>query len=396
MARQTQDPVTRNHQNTVANSAPAALTIADIPTGQGLTDRYDQVLLRVCESSPLTDALAEDAATRFCHHLRHALNADTVYVCNRASLSVVTSSSCNSARESCDDTRVLHSALTTMVSDLWNCDVPFCPPDIRVFPDDACFRYCVVPMNTQHDHLLIITNADLDSTLVGDYLADALSEIYALFIQSSPAVPAHSDLVPTVLDTLHSKYGISSKAITQKRIEHFTNQLKKHAVEFEGLSLASKSAKPGALSTTLPNFLYHVAKLWNNKFLTALDCNTLVESAHGHKTLCESEKLFKFSDSRSLKVRVHAESLSNLHYINELQVLFEQSILHPSKLNFSVIPQPGISHLKALQSLKERFGIPQTPKTKPAQKNFAEEFNIQQINGVGPVTTAKRNQASNT
>ncbi len=377
--------------------AGSILKIADLPSGHGLTDRYDDVLLTLCETSAhiLSEAIS-DAATHFCHHIRRALNADTAYICNRASLSVVATSSCESAHESCEDTSSLHSALTAMVSDLWNCNAPLCPPDIKVYPDEACFSYLIIPLATQHDHLLVITNADTDKTLLGDYLADALTAIYEVFLKTNEGVPTSSICKATVFDKLHCKYQISSKEITRVRLELYQRQLKNHAVGFEGLSLASRNTKAEALLTTLPDCLYNTAKLWNHSFRSTLDCYALIESAHGYKTLCDNESLLKFCDSRSLKVRVHAESLTDLRYLAALQELIEKSVIHASRLNFSVIPQPGKRHADTLRKLQDRFGIPystasQTPKTPAkADYNFADEFDMLQLSGTGKKSTSRQ------
>lgn len=368
------------------------LRIADLAVGQGLTDRYDELLLNLCSTSALTTNELEDGATRFCHHVRHTLNADTAYLCNRTSLSVVTTSSANNARESCEDTRELHSALTTMVSDLWNCETPVCPPDIKVFPEEDCFSYLVVPLATENNHLLIITNADIDRALTGDYLADALSATYEVFLRSKGTIPSASRCESYVLDKLQHKYRICSHTIAKKRIELFQSQLKNHAVEFKGLSLAGKKHKSDGLHTVLPESLYNTAQLWNDKFKATLDCYALVESAHGYKTLCDNEKLIKFCDSRTLQVQVHAESLTDLNYIATLQDLIEKSVIHASRIKFSVVSQAGTDHTDALHKLQDRFGIPRLAKTTPARPahNIADEFDLIQINGIKKSTAARQ------
>ena len=361
------------------------LRIADLSAGPGLTDHYDEILLKLCDTSAhvMSDVI-EDCHTHFCHHIRHALNADTAYLCNRASLSVVTTSSANSVHESCEDTGELHSALAAMISDLWNCKAPLCAPVIKVFADEPCYSYHIIPLDTLHDHLLIIVNADTDKTLIGDYLADALSATYVAFLEPPATLPASSVCTSIVLDKLHTKYQISSKKITQRRLELFSSQLKDHAVEFEGLSLASRTCKADALSTKLPESLYTTALLWGDKFKTLLDCHALIESSHGYKTLCDDENLSKFSDSRALKIRVHAESLSSPVYIDKLQELTEKSVIHASRLKFSVIPQAGKSHTNALKQLQERFGIsgPAAKKPSSSTHSIADEFDLMQINGI--------------
>jgi len=364
---------------------PGELKIADLTAGQGLTERYDEVLLKLCDTSAhvLTDRL-EDSATRFCHHVRHALNADTVYLCNRASLSLITSSTVCSALDTCEDTRQIHAALTTMVSDLWNCTDPLSPPLIKVFPEEPGFFYSIIPLDTQKDQLLIITNADTDRALIGDYLADALSSVYGVFYQSHNSTPATNQCEATVFDRLQHKYRITSKKITAKRLELFQSELKQHAVEFEGLSLASKSTKPEVLRTRLIDALYKTARLWNDKFKVMLDCYVLAESSYGYKTLCDNEKLLSFNDSRTLKIRVHAESLANPNFIDALQDLTDKAVIHATRLNFSVIAQTGECHTQALHKLHERFGIPYPPKAKKVKPviGFADEFDMMQVNGV--------------
>lgn len=374
-------------------TAPGTLKIADLAPGQGLTDRYDDLLLKLCNTAAhLSPTALEDAALRFCHHIRHTLNADTAYLCNRASLSVVTTSSGNGNCETCEDTQSIHSALITMVSDLWNCTTPLCPPVIKVYPNEPGFNYLVIPLATQHDHLLIIVNAEIDTSLASDYLADTVTTIYEVFQNNAGTIPTASVCQQVIFDKLQSTYRISSDTITRARLDLFKNQLSTHAAEFEGLSLASKSTNASELQTSLPDSLYKTAQLWNNNFKSLLDCHALIESAHGYKTLCENENLYKFSDSRALKVRVHAESLTDLYYIATVQELTEKSVIHASRLAFSVIPQPGHEHSDELKKLKDRFGIPHTIASPEAKTSFniAGEFDIMQVNGIKKATASKQ------
>ena len=81
---------------------------------------------------------------------------------------------------------------------------------------------------------------------------------------------------------------------------------------------------------------------------------------------------------------MHAESLSSPVYIDKLQELTEKSVIHASRLKFSVIPQAGKSHTNALKQLQERFGIsgPAAKKPSSSTHSIADEFDLMQINGI--------------
>jgi len=333
----------------------AELSIADLIQHNGLTDRYDQTLFTLCDTSAcgltqgftqgITDSIT-DNTTRFCHHIRHALNADTAYICNRHSLTIVSTSSTNSAQQICSDTEEQHAALTSMVSDLWNCTEALCPPDVKVFADETSFSFCVLPIHTDHDHLL--------------------------------------------------------QAITEKRHRLFCGQVQDSAVEFEGLTLINIKDKPEALATTLPNYLYETAALWNNKFKATLDNHCLKESVYGYKTLCDNENLSKFSDGRTLGICVHAETLTDFSFIESLTELLEKALIHSSKLQFNVVPLDDHDHTEALQNLCVRFGMaaPASPAPLSNASNtvspasIAEEFNVMQLHGVNTFATANKTKGT--
>ena len=388
-----------------ATKSGGELKISDLSRGQGLTDRYDDLLTALCSESAFSTLKTPgtDHATRFCQHIRHALNADTAYLCNRNSLTIVATSSCNSAQQSCGDTQQIHTALTAMVSDLWNCTAPLSPPDIKVFPDEPGFTCCVVPLDTERDHLLVIANSDTDSALMGDYIADALTVIYREFAKSSESTPAQRTLEASVLDTLHSKYQISSTNMTAKRYELFECRVNESAVEFQGLTLVNIKDKPEPLHTLLPEALYEVAAQWDRaiesnrtaRFKSILDTHCLIESAHGYKTLCDNENLARFSDGRSLKIRIHAETLSDYSFIETLRELTQKAVIHSSKLEFAVIAEPGVDFSGALQSLCDRFSIPlpsatATEKTAAPPVSIADEFDLMQVHGVKKPATVRK------
>lgn len=389
----------------------AELSIADLIQHNGLTDRYDQTLFTLCDTSAcgltqgftqgITDSIT-DNTTRFCHHIRHALNADTAYICNRHSLTIVSTSSTNSAQQICSDTEEQHAALTSMVSDLWNCTEALCPPDVKVFADETSFSFCVLPIHTDHDHLLVLTNAEVEKELIGHYITDAITTIYKAFLQCDQLTPEHATLESSVLDSLHKKYQVSSQAITEKRHRLFCGQVQDSAVEFEGLTLINIKDKPEALATTLPNYLYETAALWNNKFKATLDNHCLKESVYGYKTLCDNENLSKFSDGRTLGICVHAETLTDFSFIESLTELLEKALIHSSKLQFNVVPLDDHDHTEALQNLCVRFGMaaPASPAPLSNASNtvspasIAEEFNVMQLHGVNTFATANKTKGT--
>ena len=402
MAQQSVRPTVYDNKKSGDATKPGDLKIADLSQGQGLTDRYDNLLNTLCGNTSAHGLdSTTDQATRFCHHIRHALNADTAYLCNRNSLSIVATSSSNSPQYCSDDTLELHTALTTMVSDLWNCTAPLCPPDIKVFPDEPNFSYCVVPMDTERDHLLVITNSEIDNALMGDYIACALTSLYKVFLQANEFTPFETALEPAVLDALHNKYKLSSQAVTKRRYEVFCSQVKESVAEFEGLTLVNIKDKPDPLLTRLPAKLYDIAALWDAdsvetaNFKATLDNHCLMESAHGYKTLCDNENLSKFSDGRSLKIRIHAETLSDYSFIETLRELTEKSVIHSSRLEFSIIPVHGEDYSNALRSLCKRFGLPMPhpAMTSNTPKSIADEFDLMQVHGVRKPATARKTKS---
>lgn len=383
-------------------TSPGELKITDLSQGQGLTDRYDNLLMALSDTSPAENISGRNTNhnNRFCHHIRHALNADTAYLCNRNSLTIVATSSSDGTQECCDDTQEIHTSLLSMVSDLWNCTAPLCMPDIKVFPDEPNFSYCVIPLDTERDHLLVIVNADVDKVLIGDYIADALTSVYKAFLQTSENTRVQPVLEASVLDALHSKYQLSSKSVTERRYELFCSQVKESVAEFEGLTLVNIKDKPDPLLTSLPEALYEVAALWDKtkntnetaKFKATLDTHCLVESAHGYKTLCDNENLAKFSDGRSLKIRIHGETLSDYSFIETLRELTEKGVIHRSKLEFSMVPAPGKDFTDELRSFSDRFGIP-TPSSVVATTSpvsIADEFDVMQLHGVKKSATVSK------
>jgi len=115
MAQQSVRPTVYDNKKSGDATKPGDLKIADLSQGQGLTDRYDNLLNTLCGNTSAHGLdSSTDKATRFCHHIRHALNADTAYLCNRNSLSIVATSSSNNPQLCSDDTQELHTALTTV------------------------------------------------------------------------------------------------------------------------------------------------------------------------------------------------------------------------------------------------------------------------------------------
>ncbi len=391
------------------------LTVADVSKTVGLTDQYDDLLLRLCDTQAHSTSIAAikdsaDSNTRFCHHLRHALQSDTAYLCNRNTLQVVASSSTASAGQQCEDTDSLHHALTTMVSDLHNCNSVVYLANVGVFPESDKYCYIVTPLNAEQ--LLVVVDAQVPENLLGHYFSEALTGLYLTF--QSIQFPNQAECESSVFDFLHTTFKTSSNAVTSLRMKHFNALLRATPVGFDDISPQSgkthvdHSEEP--LCSVLPEQLYKIASLWGDNFKTEIDSYCLTESSYGYKTLCENHELLKFETSRALQIKVHAQSLKDSSYTSTLNELAEKSVIHRSRLLFNLVSDNSKSDLddqlaqdNVIEQFTRQFQA-QSSKAAKAKKtgtipgtirgvvNIADEFDLLGTHGVRAANSKAVNQ----
>lgn len=360
------------------HNGPAAandpLSIADLTPTRGLTDQFDDVLLKLCDTS--LHVLATDVSydSRFCQHIRYALEADTVYLCNRDTLNITSSSTENSNTDACADTKALHAALLSMVGDLWNCASPIRTPDIRVYPDEPQFSYLILPIN---DHLLVLVNAEANNFEPGQYFADAITSLHTLF--KTDNLPTTDDCQQHVFDVLQSRYLNSSKQVIARRLALFHKQLRTTPINFEHGAIKSKQP----LKATSVDSLQNIATQWGKHFITVLDLHLLSEASYSYKALCESTTIQKFTAARPLQLTVHSSSLQTDTYLSKLQELLECAVLHGSKLNLDI--KGTLTESSAFNALCQHYDVtPLKPRTTGSQFSIADEFSVPGVNTSQP------------
>lgn len=351
------------------------LSIADLTPASGLTDQYDNLLQRLCDTTTygaIGNPAISDINTQFCHHMRQALLGDTVYICNRNTLNIVATSSRTTTSEHCDDTDSMHNAITATVSDLWNCVDPLYMPQVAVFPDSKKLSFIVMPLPAatidRSEQLLIAVDAEVKPELVSHYFAAAVWDLYKVVKQHKIDARKTEYCEMQISNSLQWKFRNSSNRVTEKRLTQFKQQLKEAPVSFNDVASDSRDEKsPATLCMNLDPTYYAEAKLWGNDFRTALDIFCLIESCHAHKTLCENNEIIKFEASRPLLVKAHAQSFNNEDYIETLKNLLEMAVVHASKIQFDIISYTGLQsdqqHV-ALQTqvstLLSKLGVPHT------------------------------------
>ncbi len=366
--------------NTSAPSPAATdrpeLTVADLKPAAGAFDAFDSMVLALCNISFITDDLI-GGAERFCHQLRHAMNADTVYLCSRNRLHVTcTTSAANDVNNG--DTQAIHTALLDMIADLQNCDRAIRPPDLRVFPEEAKLPVTVVPVSEQT--LAVIVDADETYRDLNQYCADVVSALYRC-----QTAAAHDGFAPTtqqlqkfVLDVLNRHYQPMSAALTTKRYDMFMDDMTALDTGFEKLIEPQPAGNPlhwgwqaiarYPLSHTTVAQLHLSANEWLPEFQTALDLCVLQKAIHGYKSLCESANLQHFDEVTPLCVAVSLQSLQQPAYLDALREMIECSVIAGSHLVFEVC-ETQVSQTQThaavtiteiidlLKTLREEFGV---------------------------------------
>lgn len=356
------------------------LTTADLKPAEGVFDAHDATIISLCDNSFVTEDITS-GAERFCHQLRSAANADTVYLCSRSTLAVTaTTSAANDVNN--EDTQAIHQALLSMVADLSRCSQAVRTPDIRVFPDQAKMTLAIVPVNTQT--LVVIADPDDPYRNITRYLADAIIALY-----HCQCDPAHEGFAPTVLeiqkyvlDALNRRYQPVSPRLAKKRLTLFADDLTALDIAFEKLIEPQPTGHPvqwgwEAVPVHPSNHvsleqLRMSAAEWppHYQFQTELDLCVLRKAAYGYKSLCESSNLQRFSDIKPLCINVSLQSLQQARYTNTLRELLERCVIVGSHVVFEVrestanhsiadtLPAGSLEQIVALlKELREEFGL---------------------------------------
>ncbi len=347
------------------------LCIADLQPVAGIADRYDDKIFALAGIEPA--AAGCDELHVCCVHLRKVLDADTVYLCDKSSLRLITSSALNADGTIHEDTIDIHDTLTSIVTDLHRVTAPVWLPKLRVFSGVHKMSFLAVPVGAQLQSLAIIVDPDDSDGLIDTfYFTDALSALCNCYTKDEVA-PVPARVEEEVYDELVCKHQVSDR-IRQRRYELFCQTLAGITVQFEtilefngtgesqvwGVEAIARCAQ----RNVFPAALYQVAELWGDRFRTALDIHILREAAYRYKTVCESEYLIRFDDIKPLCVAVRPNSLCQPEYVQLLHELMERVVINGPTLVLELTgsgePQSAETH-NALQahvnSLRDTLGI---------------------------------------
>lgn len=381
-----------DRHNTVLATDDYRVSLSDLEPARGLTDGLDDLIYGLCDTSH-TETLCSDTADsisetggysealpasglrQFCQHLRLTVNADTVYLCERQSLRIVTTTSADFV----EDTEAMHRALTSMISNLDDCHEPFQLPDTRVFPDHARLCFTVIPVggnptsepwpgsDTKAQYLAVIVDADEDYRDINVCITEAVKAMYALFTTAS-TLPTSKQLQRAVFDQLKRKHSMCSERITARRQEIFIEDLRYVSVHFEKLlSLntidtpaanealrQSPTTENGAVwgwqavaslveNDQFPDALYQQAELWGEAFTTSLDTHILQEAAFRYKEVCEAANLDSFDSIKPLCLTVYSQTMLQDSFIDTLQELIEMAVVRGSQIVLKLSEKTSVS-----------------------------------------------------
>ena len=366
--------------NQASDLSTLKLTIADLVPAAGLTDRFDNAIFALCTTDFAIDGLT-NSLERFCHQLRHASDADTVYICDRETLRILATTSAAGDTDN-TDTQNIHTALINMVSDLNRCIRPVQLPEIRVFPDEKKMTFCAIPLGSNLERLAIIVDADASLKNINLYYADAVTALYRCHTNSPEQYfsPSSRQLQKFVFDELNHHYGICSTRINQRRFELFCDDLRYIDVQFEKVvELESNGEKTvwgwevianRPDTDQFPCDLFIAAEQWTEEFRTALDLHILNKAAFRYKETCEAENLLHLDDIKPLCLSVYPQTLLQPDYIAALRDLTEKVVTHGAKLVFELSEKISLSNdnviehqaelnqfAEQLQSLRDEFNV---------------------------------------
>ncbi len=315
------------------------LSIADLQPVASIADRYDDKIFALAGIEPI--AAGTDELHVCCAHLRRVLDADTVYLCDRSSLQLITSSALNADGTIHSDTIDIHNTLTSIVTDLHRITAPIWLPKLRVFPGVHKMSFLAVPVGAQLQSLAIIVDPDDSDGLIDTfYFTDALSALCNCYTSDT------IELTPTrveeeVFDELVCKHQVSER-IVQRRYELFCQALAGVTVQFDNILEFNGTGESQvwgreavarcAQRNVYPAAVYQVAEQWGDRFQTALDLHILREAAYRYKTVCESEYLIRFDDIQPLCVAVRPNSLCKPEYVELLHELMERVVINGATL----------------------------------------------------------------
>ncbi len=352
-----------------SNNSAIKLTMADLRPAQGLSEQYDDAVFALCDiDACLQIKAAMPAIERFCHQLRRAVDADTVYLCERQSLRILATTSSGTVID--QDTQTIHTALTEMVSDLENCTTALQLPDIRVFPEQEKMSFAAIPVGQNvpgrsPDLIAILVDADSSIRDFNQYYADAVQALFLCHTGEScdpdtnpgfelVSPPTTKQLQSFVFDELNRRYWNNSERIIERRYEMFCEDLRHVTVQFEKILELANSGQAGVWGWEVvasigdtgqfPKALFLVAEEWGEEFRTALDLHLLKEAAFRYKSVCEAENLVRFEDIKPLCISVYPQSLQQPDYITTLRDLTEKVITHGSRLVFEISEKISLSN----------------------------------------------------
>jgi len=411
-----------DHKNTAGTAGEYHVSLSDLEPTRGITDCLDDVIFGLCDTSHATTLNIGPAGngttcisnkqgllghTQFCQHLRLTTNADTVYLCERKSLRITTSTS----NEFAEDTEEMHLALTSAICNLHDCCEAFQLPLVRVFPDHPKLAFTVIPVAHPSDlkaqslspgtaeYLAIIVDADEEYREANPCIAEAVQAIYNAFTVASP-LPTNKQIQRAVFDQLKRNCSLCSNRITARRHEIFVEDLMHVTVHFEKL-LAANAISSDAISGTVigstsvppteepvdpfvwgwqsvasliendryPHALYQQAELWGETFTTDLDTHILREATLRYKEVCEAANLHSFDSIKPLCVTVYPQTLIQDSYLDTLQQLMEMAVIRGEQLVLKLSERTSICadametetelclYKKHLQACCNRFGV---------------------------------------
>jgi EAL domain-containing protein (putative c-di-GMP-specific phosphodiesterase class I) len=358
------------------------LSLSDLEPAAGVTDCLDDIIFGLCDTNgteTLLYALQNDSETQgknlnqaavaaqhsFCNHLRHASNADTVYLCERQSLEVVTTTSVDFA----EDTTAMHDALTAAISDLNTCNEAFLLPEIRVFPDQAKLSFAVFPLHTSDaiDTLAVVVDADEDFRDVNPCIATTVNAVYQAY-READGEPGLKQIHRLAFDQLRKTYNLCSERITSRRQEIFLDDLAHVTVHFEkvlslvtaGSSVPTTTSQWGwqAVASLIendqfPHTLYQQAELWGVAFTSALDTHLLREAAFRYKEVCEAANLTSFENIQPLSISVYPQTIVQQRYQETLQELIEMAVIKGPHVLLELSEKAGIDTTENASSLSQ-------------------------------------------
>lgn len=360
-----------------SNHADIKLSVADLLPLAGLTDRYDDAIFALCEIDAHGAAVTPgDPLHACCAQTRRALDADTVYLCKRDDLQVLSSSAADAPGRVHPDTLDIHLTLMSIVSDLEHCSEPLRLPDLRVFSDATKMSFVALPVGAQNELLMVIVDPEQIDSLFTGYLIDAIKALFVHVTQVPTDRLSTSYLQEQIFDALNHRYPGTSPAIAARRQALFHDALRQLTVKFEPLTEnnGSGDSTPWGWQVVpacdgewrIQDDLAATAQAWGAAFRYSLDRHLLNEAAHQYKALCDMNAQTHFSQVKPLCVAISAQSLCQPAYVETIRTLIEKCVINGESLVFELLHQDG-SHRDSqaddqrlaakIEQMRSEFGI---------------------------------------